>query len=159
MAVHKIDGVDGVDHFPKKFVTLYGTAAITKGAWVALNLSDTTNGLGGSVVTGPSTTGAGDPLVFGVATETTTAAGNIVIQTAGLYGDSSIAGSGAMTDGNITAGLPLAAGDDGSAGQIDQYEAGTHTNSGIVGIALTADAAGSYGANEATVMIIDQGLF
>ena len=158
MAVHKIDGVDGVNHFPKKFVTLYGTAAITKGAWVALNLSDTTNGLGASVVTAPMSTAAGDPLVFGVATETTAAAGIITIQTAGRYGDDTT-GGGAMTDGNITAGLPLAAGNDGSAGQIDQYEAGTHTNSGIVGIALSADDAGDYGANEATVMIIDLGYF
>jgi hypothetical protein len=158
MAVHKIDGVDGTNHFPKKFVTLHGTAAITKGAWVAFDLSDTTNGLGGSVVTAPSSTAAGDPLVFGVATETTSAAGEITIQTAGRYGDDT-AGGGAMTDGSITAGLPLCAGNDGSAGQIDQYESGTHTNAGMCGIALSADAAGDYGANEATVMIIDQGYF
>jgi len=164
MAIYKIDGVDGTDgvgainHFPKKFVTLYGTAAITKGAWVGFNLSDTTNGLGGSVRAAPSSTAAGDPLVFGVATETTTAAGNIVIQTAGRYGDDT-AGGGAMTDGGISLGDPLAAGNDGDAGQIDLYEAGTHTNCNMCGIALSADGAGDYGANEATVMIIDQGYF
>ena len=158
MAVHKIDGVDGVKLFPKKFVTLHGTAAITKGSWVAFDLSDETNGLGGSVVTAPMSPAAGDPLVFGVATETITAAGEIKIQVAGKYGDNKT-GGGAATDGSITAGLPLAAGNDGSAGQIDQYESGTHTNAVMCGIALTADDAGDYGANEATVMIIDQGYF
>ena len=164
MAIHKIDGVDAVDggsainSFPKKFVTLYANAAVSKGDWVRIDLDNSENGLGASVETFPADTAAGDPLVFGVATETVAAGENVRIQTAGLYGDDT-AGGGAKTDGGITAGLPLAAGNDGSAGQIDQYESGTHTNAVMCGVALTADGAGDYGANEATVMIIDQGYF
>ena len=167
MAIHKIDGVDAVDggsainSFPKKFVTLHGVAAIAKGAWVRIDLdsSDASkNGLGASVEESPAATTAGDPLVFGVATEAITAAGLIRIQTAGLYGDGT-AGGGALTDGGVNAGDPLCAGDDGSAGQIDTYESNVHTNANICGVALTADGAGSYGANEATVIIVDQGYF
>ena len=167
MAIHKIDGVDAVDggsqisSFPKKFVTLHGVAAIAKGAWVRIDLdsSDASkNGLGASVEESPAATAAGDPLVFGVATEAITAAGEIKIQTAGLYGDGTT-GGGALTDGGVAAGAPLCAGDDGTTGQIDTYEAGTHTNANICGVALTADGAGDYGANEATVMIVDQGFF
>ena len=118
MAIHKIDGVDAVDggsainSFPKKFVTLHGVAAIAKGAWVRIDLdsSDASkNGLGASVEESPAATTAGDPLVFGVATEAITAAGLIRIQTAGLYGDGT-AGGGALTDGGVNAGDPLCAG-------------------------------------------------
>ena len=49
MAIYKVDGVDGVNQFPKKFVTLYASEVITKGMLVALDLSDTTNGLGASI--------------------------------------------------------------------------------------------------------------
>ena len=161
MAIHKVDGVDGVSSFPKKFVTLHGVAAIAKGAWVRIDLDSadaSKNGLGASVEESPADVAAGDPLVFGVATEAITAAGSIRIQTAGLYGDGTT-GGGALTDAGVSAGDPLCAGDDGTAGQIDKYEAGTHTNANICGVAITADDAGDYGANEATVMIVDQGFF
>ena len=171
MAVHKIDGGPGgqTNHYPKKFVTLYSadaaTNAIAKGDWVAIDLGDTTNGLGMSVEQAAMTTGAGDPLVFGVATHALSVAGYLVVQTAGFYGyngaltDAAAAGEGAATDGGVIAGAPLVAGDDGAAGQIDTYEAGTHTNANIVGIALVADGQDSYGNNETSVIILDQGLF
>jgi hypothetical protein len=45
MAVHKIDGVDGVVNYPKKFVTLWASDAITKGDCVQIHES-TTYGIG-----------------------------------------------------------------------------------------------------------------
>mgnify|MGYP003627311482 CR=1 FL=1 len=66
MAVHKIDGVDGTNHFPKKLVTLYASGACTAGYFVAIT-ADTTNGLGGSVsnaVVGPGSTES-EALTFG----------------------------------------------------------------------------------------------
>ena len=148
MAVHKIDGVDGVDNFPKKFVTLYGTAAITKGSWVMLDLTDSTNGLGGSVVTAAATAN-GEQLAFGVAAETTTAAGNIKIQTAGKFEDA-------------TVGTPVAIGESlvvstgSGAGRAVTYVASDVAP--ICGIALESEPGGG-GTNTADVMIIDQGYF
>ena len=84
MAIHKIDGYDGTDNFPKKFVTLLCNGAITAGQWVSVDISLTTNGLGGAVVLAPATAN-GATMVVGVATETTTATGNVKIQTAGKY--------------------------------------------------------------------------
>jgi len=148
MAVHKVDGVDGVNHFPKKFVTLYGTAAITAGRFVSIDASDTTNGLGASVVTaavGPGSTEA-QALTFGVATETTTAAGNIVIQTAGKYENAYVNGSTAAGDA-LTG--PLSGGTAGMADLLAETTFGP-----VVAVALEADS-----TNLADVMIVDQGFF
>ena len=57
MAIHKIDGVDGVDNFPKKTVTLYASGACTAGMFVALTADDT-NGLGASCANAPLGAGA-----------------------------------------------------------------------------------------------------
>jgi len=148
MSVHKIDGGPGGEnnHFPKKFVTLYGTAAITQGNWVMFDVTDTTNGLGGSVVTAAATAN-GEQLVFGVAAETTTAAGNIQIQIAGKFENAAVdvtmaAGSSIVVS---AAGTPAA-----GRGQI--YVAGDLAP--ICGIALEDDTAG-----QADVMIINQGYF
>ena len=150
MAVHKIDGGPGGqnDHFPKKFVTLYGTAAITAGNWAMLDITDTTNGLGASVVTGVADDAAGDNgnLTFGIATETTTAAGEVVIQIAGMY-------DGANVGASVAAGESLVM-DNTSAGRVLTYAAGTHTKATPCGIALEDDT-----ANAAAVMIINQGYF
>ena len=146
MAIHKIDGVDGVNNFPKKFVTLYGTAAITAGNWVMLDVADTTNGLGGSVVTAAATAN-GEQLVLGVAAETTTAAGNIKIQTAGKYVDAAV-------DVTMTAGssLVVSAAGTPAAGRAQVQVAGDVCRA--IGVALEADTAGV-----ADVMIFDSGMF
>jgi len=148
MAVHKIDGGPGGenDHFPKKFVTLYGTAAITAGNWVMFDVSDTTNGLGGSVVTATNTAN-GEQLVLGVAATTTTAAGNVVVQIAGKYVDAAV-------DVTMAAGSSIVVSDagTGAAGRGQIYVAGDLAP--ICGIALEDDTAGV-----ADVMIINQGYF
>ena len=148
MAVHKIDGGPGGenDHFPKKFVTLYGTAAITAGNWVMFDVSDTTNGLGGSVVTATNTAN-GEQLVLGVAATTTTAAGNVVVQIAGKYVDAAV-------DVTMAAGSSIVVSDagTGAAGRGKIYVAGDLAP--ICGIALEDDTAGV-----ADVMIINQGYF
>jgi len=157
MAIHKVDGVDGVNNFPKKFVTLHGTAAIAKGDWVRIDTSDSTNGLGASVVKTTGGTAAGQSGVFGVATETTTAAGLIRIQTAGKYGDET-AGGGANVHTDAAAGSDLGAGNGGGAGTVNLMDSAI-TDSAVCGYALNAAGAGDYGANECTVLIVDQGYF
>ena len=166
MAIHKIDQVDGVNHFPKKFVTLQCSGAVTKGDWVAIDLDDTTNGLGASCE--KSTTALPD-LVFGVATETLTAAGELRVQVAGLYGDDT-QGGGCTVHGDTVAGDFLVA-DQGTAGQAvpvdnDVAVAGnshaqikTALKAARLGVALRDDGTGDYDTGETTVMIIDQGYF
>ena len=142
MAIYKRDGVDGDFHYPKKFVTLYGAAAITKGDWVAFN-ADTTEGLGGSVSQAAGVTTVGNGGCVGVATETITAAGPITIQTAG-YCDF------ANVDGNCDINIRLC-GPIGTAGQAG-LAAGATLDAVAVGLAADATNVGS-------VMIIDQGYF
>ena len=99
MAIHKIDGVDGVNNFPKKFVTLYASEAVTKGDFVGVDLSDTTNGLGASVRPLDVADGlSGSTLVLGVATETVSATTNVQIQTAGKFENANVAATVAAGD-------------------------------------------------------------
>tara|TARA_Y100000114_G_C11533628_1_gene219200 strand:+ start:35 stop:508 length:474 start_codon:yes stop_codon:yes gene_type:complete len=157
MAIHKIDGVDGDANFPKKFVTLRVRAAagatITKGDWMKIYLTDTENGLGGTA-TVASNTANGEPLVFGVITETfdnssgaAEAFKNIKIQTAGKFVDANV-------DVSMTAGQVLCV---SNAGTAAVGKAQVLVASDVVpacGFSLEADTAGL-----ADVMIIDQGLF
>ena len=142
MAIYKKDGVDGVFHYPKKFVTLYGAAAIAKGDWVAFNAS-VVEGLGGAVsqAAGVSTLGNGG--CVGVATDTITAVGPITIQTAGFC---DFAAVDVGCDINIRLCGPI--GTDGRAG----LAAGGSLDAVAVGLAPDASSVGS-------VMIIDQGYF
>ena len=164
MAIHKVDGVDGDNNFPKKFVRLHcTTATIAKGDWVMIDVADTTNGRGNSCKQITSNVAGAEP-AFGVATETLTAAGILKVQTAGLYGDGTT-GGGARTGGSVTAGAVLAAGDTvgagspGAAGAVMNFAGATHVSAAPCGLALVADGDGDYGAAETTVLIYDQGLF
>ena len=100
MAIHKIDGVDAVDggsqisSFPKKFVTLRASEAITKGDLVALDLSDSTNGLGASIrpadVATDASAGGGNPIALGFATQAAAAGDECRVQTAGKFVDANV---------------------------------------------------------------------
>jgi|TARA_R110001583_G_C5395202_1_gene385143 hypothetical protein len=167
MAIHKIDGVDAVDggsqisSFPKKHVTLHCFGAVTKGQWVRIDVDSadaSKNGLGATCEKAPGVA-AGDQLVFGIATETLTASGDLRVQTAGKYGDATTGGGASVHTGVSAAGMALVVDASGDDGEADVYASGTHTASGPCGASLTAAALGDYGTNEATVMIIDQGYF
>ena len=155
MAIHKIDGVDAVDggsainSFPKKFVTLHGTAAITKGDWVVIDLANTENGRGASV---KKFAGGGslDATTFGVATETISAAGVIRIQTAGLC-------EFALLTASVAAGAALAC--DGSTAGAASAAAGGDA-AAPCGIYISDDGStGSVAAASNRVLIADQGYF
>jgi len=149
MAIHKIDGVDGVNNFPKKFVTLYCSAPITKGDWVVIDLANTENGRGGSVKKFAAGS-ALDATTFGIATETKTAAGNLTIQTAGLCDfalmtASVAAGAALVCDGATAGAASAAAGGDAAA---------------PCGIYVAADGStASVAAASNLVLIADQGYF
>lgn len=157
MAIHKVDGVDGNNHFPKKFVTLRVRAAagatITKGDWIKVYLTDTENGLGGTA-TIASNTANGEQMVFGVITETfDNSAGaaeafkNIRIQTAGKFVDANV-------DVSMTAGQALVVSNAGTAALGKAQVLAATDVVPCCGFSLEADTAG-----KADVMIIDQGLF
>ena len=151
MSVHKIDGGPGGenDHFPKKFVTLYSAdTSITAGDWVMIHPTDTTNGLGGSVqqAVASASDGLQSELIIGVATETITAAGNIVIQVAGKYENANV------TTG-LTVGMALTV-TNANAGRAVQYIASTHTDCSPCGVALE-----TAGSNLGDVLIINRGYF
>ena len=153
MAIHKIDGVDAVDggsqinNFPKKFVTLYAAAAVTKGDWVEIDIADTTNGRGASV----KTTVAGSVRqAFGVATETVAAGNNVKIQTAGLN-------TAVKMVVSVAAGAALIC-DGGTAGAASAF--GADEAAAPCGIHISLDGStASVAAATNTCMIIDQGYF
>ena len=147
MAIHKIDGVDGVNHFPKKFVTLYASAACTKGYFVSIT-SDTTNGLGASCANAEvgATSTTANCLTFGVATETVAAGGIVTVQTAGKYENAYVNGSCAI---GLPLTGPLSGGTVGMASMLAETTFGA-----VIAVGLEADT-----GNLADVMIVNQGFF
>ena len=151
MSIHKIDGGPGGEnnYFPKKFVTLYSAdASITAGDWVMIHTTDTTNGLGASVTQAVASASDGlqSELIIGVATQTITAVGNIVIQIAGKYENANV------TTG-LTVGMSLTV-TNANAGRSVQYISSTHTDTSPCGVALEEAV-----SNLADVLIINKGYF
>tara|TARA_R100000231_G_scaffold30893_2_gene27184 strand:- start:5228 stop:5707 length:480 start_codon:yes stop_codon:yes gene_type:complete len=159
MAIHKVDGVDGDANFPKKFVTLHGTAAITKGQCVQIDTDDTTNGLGGSVkiATVGANANESGPMCFGVAAETITEAGTIKIQTAGKFEDAFVVDAADTVVGHALVG-PL---NGATAGSLSAQTAATFGGP-VVAYAIEVEGTGTGESGTALrcdIMIIDQGLF
>mgnify|MGYP003117620108 CR=1 FL=1 len=155
MAIYKKDGVDGVNSFPRKLVTLVCSltagSSIAKGDWVQIDTSITTEGVGSGCKT---STSAGVAMVFGVATETvtnntsSTATFNIQVQTAGRCTFAKLNVSEIANGQAIT-------GHDGTTDGVGHLYDAADINP-ICGICL-AEAADDTAAS--TVMIIDQGYF
>ena len=144
MAVHKIDGGPGGEnaHYPKKFVTLYAPAIVTKGDWVCFHANDD-YGLGNACQQAAAVTTVGNGGVIGVATETVAAGSFVQIQTAGHNAYANVDGS---CDINIRLCGPI-----GTAGRAGLVAAATF---GACCVGLETDT-----SNVAAVMIIDQGYF
>ena len=154
MAIHKIDGVDGVNNFPKKFVTLHALAGVTQGDILMIESDSTVtdadkNGIGASVVaaTCAGTTGAEGFLIVGVAAETTTAAGPVKIQTAGKFENANCHTDVIRFDGIVVL--------NGTAGQGVAYSA---TTTLTMPFAVALEDAASTGA-ATDIMIMDRGFF
>jgi len=155
MAIHKIDGVDGDANFPKKFVRLRTKVAasgtLAAGQWVAIDTSDTENGLGATAVIAAAVTG-GNALVFGVATEAidnSTGSSSlfkvIKIQTAGKFVDA------VVTTGS-TSGLALVVDGAANPGQADIRVDGDEAPPCAIAL---EDAT----STTCDVMILDKGFF
>tara|TARA_R100001594_G_scaffold54600_1_gene88147 strand:- start:26933 stop:27397 length:465 start_codon:yes stop_codon:yes gene_type:complete len=154
MSVYKRGiGDQGISHFPKKFVTLYASAACTAGSWVMLTTDDT-NGLGGSCADS-NVTGQNEGLIFGIATQTVAAGEDVVVQVAGKYEDANVATS--VTQGDRLLATSTS-GRVAEATTIDPTSVAAALDYTICGVALE-DEPGGGGTNTADVMIINQGYF
>tara|TARA_R100000234_G_C4849016_1_gene114347 strand:- start:55 stop:492 length:438 start_codon:yes stop_codon:yes gene_type:complete len=145
MAIFKRDGVDGDNHFPKKFVELFADGAITAGDWVAVSNSTTKGVLGTACKKAAAVGTNGNSGVFGIATETVVDGALVRVQTAGKFDTANV-----HADCDVGLGL---AGPISVAGRADLAVAATFQ---MCGIALSDDSATT---NVAAVMIIDQGLY
>jgi hypothetical protein len=143
MALHKTDGVDGRNNITVKKTVLYGTAAITRGDVVMIDTGDSTNGIGFSV---KSADAADSPLAVGVALTTTTAAGNVEVQTSGLCELVTDSG-GTLLAGEIT-------GND-TTGEVRQLAAANNTTAPFAVCVRTYTINDDDGA----IMIIDKGIY
>lgn len=150
MSVYKRGiGDQAISHFPKKFVTLYASAATTAGYFVSIDGGDSTNGLGGSVRNAELGAGGGataNALTFGVATQTVAAGEEVIVQIAGKYENAYVNGS---CDEGLALTGPLSS---GTIGMADMDAAASFGP--VVAVGLEADT-----ANLADVMIINQGFF
>ena len=165
MAIHKVDGVDGVNNFPKKFVTLYtADTSITAGDFVMIDPLDTTNGLGGSVRQAESGYNANihEGLCIGIAVATTTAAGEITVQIAGKYENANVATTvicGQNLVMSSTAGMAQ------DATQLECHNNADALERNIIAVALESENAASGTepasgtANKVDVLIKNQGYF
>ena len=168
MAVHKIDGVDGTNHFPKKFVRLSLSIAtsttVTKGDFVSIDVGTTlissyANGLGAHCITS-NVTAQNEGLIFGVINETVTNSSAsavleqvVEIQTAGKFENANVAASVAAGDKLIATS---SAGRCAEATTITSYGSGVALDYTVAAVAL--EAASGAGATT-DVMIKDQGYF
>ena len=165
MAIHKIDGVDGVKLFPKKFVTLYtADTSITAGDFVMIDPLDTTNGLGGSVRQSQSgyNSNIQEGLCVGIAVATTTAAGDIKVQVAGKYENANVATSVESGDRLVMSSTV------GRAQDATQLACQTNADAldySVCAVALESEGSAtgtepaSGSTNKADVMTIDHGFF
>ena len=143
----KRDGVDGTNDDSNDFVVLWGTAAITAGQCVVLDLTDSTYGVGKSV---KKSAANDDPLACGIAHQTITAAGPIKVQIKGRRTDCTARG------GNISAGAMVGAagtgGDDGGVKSLGTPSATVWPFAVCVN-AFTDDTA------DGEILILDRGFF
>ena len=159
MAIHKVDGVYGVNNFPKKFVTLHCLGAVTAGDFVCIETNTAVtdseiNGLGASV-TAANVTGNNEKFMFGIATETLTAAGSLKIQTAGKYESANVASTVAIGEKLVASSTDGRAQDQAQLhGTPNAAELVTTLTYSVAAVALTAAS-----SNKSDVLIIDQGYF
>ena len=161
MAIHKVDGVDGDANFPKKYVTLWcsDTSGVTKGDFMSIESDSTAtdatkNGLGATVIQA-NVTGNNEKFVFGIVTETTTAAGYVKIQTAGKFSDANVASTVAIGEKLVASSTDGRAQDQAQLhGTPNAAELVTTATYAVAAVALTAAS-----SNKSDVLIIDQGYF
>lgn len=145
MSINKADSLDGKANEHNGFRTMYATAAVTAGNFVAINVTDTENGRGYSV-RHSTVTGLEEGAICGVATETLTAAGYVRVQTRGKYVNAN------LTTGVLAGELLIASSSAGRAIESNTLSGNTNTDYDylVIGMALENEA-----SNVGDVMLFD----
>lgn len=148
MAIHKVDGVDGNNVYPRKFIKLQASdTSGTRGQSLMVDTADTTNGAGMSVKIADA---EDSRLACGIADTTWSAAGPIRVQVAG-WNDLATADSGA----GITIGDNVGTGTGGGNGRIQTVAGWTDT---VNPFALCVNAFTASTA-DGVILITDKGWF
>jgi len=155
MAIQKIDGVDAVNNFPSKFISVYSTTAVAKGDVVMIDfsatrsLNQTVDAFGLSVKKATAT--ANTPFACGVATQTITAADYVQIQYAGFNNTVTCELAAGITLGQFVGT------DNTAAGRVQAFS-GTNRSDSADYFAVCVDAFTADTADGA-IIIFDKGYF
>lgn len=145
----RVDGLDGNFDLGEGIVTLWCTGAVTAENLVAIDVSDTTDGIGNSVQQADEN-GAGDidvesiGMPVGIAMETLTAAGHLRVQVKGIRTAVPVDAATAVGDQMVTSSTA------GSLQRKLAVAADTRDSYTVVAVALTAVVGGT-----ATLKLLD----
>lgn len=156
MAIQKIDGVDAVNNFPSKFISVYSTTAVATGEVVMIDvsvnraLSQTSDAYGLSVKKATATDNLSTAV--GIATQTITAAGYVQIQYAGFCTLPTCEAGTGITVGKFVGSSAA------TQGAIQEFSDATAVTGAVAPFAFCVDAY-TAGTNDGAIVILDKGFF
>ena len=156
MAIQKSDGVDAVNNFPSKFITVYSTTAVAVGEVVMIDtsvnraLSQTSDAYGLSVKKATATDNLSTAV--GIATQTLTGAGYLQIQYAGFCTLPTCEAGTGITVGTFVGSSAA------TQGAIQEFSGATAVTGSVAPFAFCVDAY-TAGTNDGAIIILDKGFF
>ena len=156
MAIYKSDGVDAVNNFPAKFITVYSTTAVATGEVVMIDTSvnrakdQTSDAFGLSVKEATATDNLSTAV--GIATQTLTAAGYLQIQYAGFCTLPTCEAGTGITVGKFVGSSAA------TQGAIQEFTDATAVTGAVAPFAFCVDAY-TAGTNDGAIVILDKGFF
>jgi len=156
MAIQKSDGMDAVNNFPSKFITVYSTTAIAAGEVAMIDtsanraLSQTTDAFGFSVKKATATDNLSTAV--GIATQTLTAAGYLQIQYAGFCTLPTCEAGTGITVGTFVGSSAT------TQGAIQEFAGATAVTGSVAPFAFCVDAY-TAATNDGAIIILDKGFF
>ena len=156
MAIQKSDGVDAVNNFPSKFITVYSTTAVAVGEVVMIDtsvnraLSQTSDAYGLSVKKATATDNLSTAV--GIATQTLTGAGYLQIQYAGFCTLPTCEAGTGITVGTFVGSSAA------TQGAIQEFSGASAVTGSVAPFAFCVDAY-TAGTNDGAIIILDKGFF
>ena len=156
MAIQKIDGVDAVNNFPAKFISVYSTTAVAAGEVVMIDVSvnraasQVSDAFGLSVKKATATDNLSTAV--GIATQTITAAGYVQIQYAGFCTLPTCEAGTGITVGKFVGSSAA------TQGAIQEFSDATAVTGAVAPFAFCVDAY-TAGTNDGAIVILDKGFF
>ena len=156
MAIYKSDGVDAVNNFPAKFITVYSTTAVATGEVVMIDTSanrakdQTADAFGLSVKKATATDNLSTAV--GIANQTLTAAGYLQIQYAGFCTLPTCEAGTGITVGTFVGSSAT------TQGAIQEFAGATAVTGSVAPFAFCVDAY-TAATNDGAIIILDKGFF